>query len=113
MAMKNPYEVLLAKEAELTRIKEEVHSLHIAICLLREEGDPELPKDDEEMHSSKPCSIISGIPDDPELEGPLDPHAQAGASRIGIVFFKGRAGRRERAFYAGEPPRQPSDPNAA
>jgi hypothetical protein len=68
MAMKNPYEVLLAKEAELTRIKEEVRSLHIAIPLLREDGNPEPPKE-----SSKPCSVISGIPDDPELEGLPDP----------------------------------------
>jgi hypothetical protein len=89
MAMKNPYGVLLAKEAELTRIKAEVHSLHIAISLLREEGDPELPKDDKEKHSSKPCSVISEIPDDPELEGPPDSHAQAVIpGRIGIVFFK-------------------------
>jgi hypothetical protein len=100
MAMKNPYEVLVAKEAELTRIKEEVRSLHIAILLLREDGNPEPPKE-----SSKPCSVISGIPDDPELEGPPDPHAQAGVipGRIGIVFFK--ASRRS--------PRQPSPPDAA
>jgi hypothetical protein len=83
MVMKNPYEVLLAKEAELARIKEEVRSLHIAIPLLREDGNPEPPKE-----SSKPCSVISGIPDDPELEGPPDPHAQVSViPGRRVVFF--------------------------
>jgi hypothetical protein len=81
--MKNPYEVLLAKEAELARIKQEVRSLHIAIHLLRDDGDSNPSKE-----PSKPCSVVSRIADDPNLKESPQPNAHAGVLGRRVVFFK-------------------------